>query len=165
MAEGVEFDQPTLRLVVRALRDEADGKELRRDLARNLRAAAQPALVAVRASILTMPSKGRGKPPSLRASIAAATRIHVRLGAKPGVSIASHNRGIPRGFRNAARKLNSTKPWRHPFFGSWDPPVVQTSRKPGWFVQPLVAARGEFVDAAGEALDNVAQRISRKTRG
>lgn len=161
----VEIDRTSLRLLVHALRSEADGKELRRDLRVGLKAAAEPALVAVRAAIITMPSKGLGKAPSIRAVIASRTKVHVLLGRKAGVSIRAHKSGMPRDFRNAPKRFNRAKPWRHPVFGDRDNWVSQVSRRPGWFDDTLVPFRPVFVRVADEALKNVARRISMKTRG
>ena len=172
MHVDAHFDQTSVRLLVHALKSEANGKDLRRDLLRGLRAAAQPAAVAVKAAIMTMPSQGAHAGDedsrSLRASIAAGIKVHVKLAGKAkhvGVAIAAHSKGMPRRFRRAPKYLNRRRPWRHPVFGNRENWVSQVSGKPGWFDDTLKAYRPEFVRAAGEALDNVAQRISRKTRG
>lgn len=173
-AATVHVDEGSLRRLTMALLEEAEGSRMRLDLRRNLRVAAEPVLEAVRASILTMPSKGtpalvrsheyRGG--SLRAAIAGATRIHTQLGRRAaGVEIISHNTGIPRNFKGAARKLNSPKPWRHPVFGNRRNWVEQRSRRPRWFVDPILAGREGFTAAAGKAMDGVAGRISTKTKG
>jgi len=49
-----------LDALVRAIRAEADGKELRKELATNLRAALQPAIGDARAGIMGMASAGMG---------------------------------------------------------------------------------------------------------
>lgn len=166
MAEGVEVDKASLRLLVHALRAEADGKELNRDLVRGLRAAAQPALVAVRGAVLSMPSKGLGAGPSLRSRVAAGTKIHVHAkGRKIGVSIAAHRRGMPRQFWKAPKYLNRDRPWRHPVFGNREVWVEQVSRRPGWFDDTLRTQRAPFLLAASHAMANIARRISAKTRG
>ena len=167
-----EFDQTSVRLLVHALKAEANGKDLRRDVLRGMRAAAQPAAVAVKAAIMSMPSKGvhtgDGGSRSLRASIAAGIKVHVKLSGKAkhiGVTIAAHSRGMPRKFRRAPKYLNRKRPWRHPVFGNRDVWVSQVSRRPGWFDDTLKAYRPVVLRAVDEALDNVARRISAKTRG
>lgn len=172
MQVEAQFDQTSVRLLVHALRAEANGKDLRRDLLRGLRAAAQPAAIAVKTAILSMPSAGAhsgdGDSRSLRAAIAAGIKVHVKLSGKAkhiGVTIAAHSRGMPREFRRAPKYLNRRRPWRHPVFGNRENWVSQVSRRPGWFDGTLKAYRPAVARAADEALDNVARRISAKTRG
>lgn len=161
---SVEIDPVSYRLLVSALRKEADGKELRRDLIRGLRVAAQPALTAVRAAVMSMPSSS-SQTPGLRASVASHTRITVRLSRKrPGVSIKASKRGLPRGFRNAPKNLNRGEGWRHPVFGDRENWVPQVGR-PGWFDDTLRTFKPSTVEAAKHAMDAVARRISARTRG
>ena len=164
--EGMEVDPESVYLLVRALRDEADGRQLRLDLARKFRGAARPALVAVRAAVRTMPSMGLGHSPSLRAKVASAVKMTVRVSRKAGVSIwVDETRPMPRGFDKAPAYLNSDKPWRHPVFGNRRNWVAQRSRRPGWFTDTLEQFYPAFVHQASEALEHVARRISMKTRG
>lgn len=161
----VEVDRTDLRRLLRALRDEADGKEMRRDLVRGLRTAVTPAVQLARGSILSMGTKGVDTAsPGLRSSIAAATKISVRTGKnRPGVRVVVKKTTMPRGFRNAPKRLQSKKGWRHPVHGS-DRWVTQRG-KPGWFDDNMAKAEPAAVAAAEIVLDNVARRISAKTRG
>ena len=161
----VEVRKTDLQLLVRALRAEADGKALRRDLVRGLKAAVEPAAAAARASILGMGVRGLSHAePGLRSSVARATKVSVRTsGKRAGVRVLVKKHSMPRGFFNAPKRLNSRKGWRHPVFGS-DRWVLQRG-KPGWFDDTLEKAKPAATAAAAAALETVAKRISAKTKG
>lgn len=162
--EHVEVDRRSLVLLVAALRKEADGKELRRDLVRNLRAVATPALQAARAAILAMPSMST-REPGLRASVAKQTKISVTTtGRRAGIRIRALKTGMPRGFRNAPKRLNSRKGWRHPVFGNREVWRSQMGQ-PGWFDDTIPPFKPAAVAAAAAAMDAVARRVSQRTRG
>lgn len=161
----VRVDRRSLARLVAALSAEADGRELRRDLRRGLRAAAEPAAALARGSILAMGVGGldRAVPP-LRTAIAAATKVQVHTGLKSaGVAVRVGKTTMPRGFRNAPKRLNARKGWRHPVFGT-DRWVTQRG-KPGWFDLSMKTARPTARAAVGKAMDDVARRIDRRTRG
>lgn len=163
MDSCVEVDQQSLRRLTRALRAESDGKALVKDLVTELRRVAEPALEAVRASILSMGSHSEALP-GLRTTVAQHTKIIVRTGGRrPGVMIRSDKLGMPRGFNNAPKRLNSRKGWRHPVYGTgrW---VTQLG-KPGWFDDTLQAFKPAAERAAAEAMDRMARRIDLKTKG
>jgi hypothetical protein len=163
MQEHIEVDQRSLVRLTRALRAEEDGKALANDLVRELRHVAEPALEAVRASILSMGSHSEALP-GLRSTVAQHTKIVVRTGGKrPGVMIRADKNGMPRGFANAPKRLNSVKGWRHRVFGT-DRWVTQIG-KPGWFDDTLQAFKAPATRAAQQAMDRMAARIDRKTRG
>ena len=160
---GVEVDQTTLRRLLRALRQEADGKTLKSDLVRELRKAAEPARDAARTAVLSIDSHS-GVVPDLRAAVARSTRISVRTTGRVGVSIRASKRGMPRGFLNAPQRLNSRRGWRHPFFGDRERWYAQMG-KPGWFddsISPFAPAARE---GAAQALERVAKRIDYTTKG
>lgn len=163
MAEAIEVDRASLRLLVAALRKEADGRELKRDLVRELRVVATPALVAARAAILAMPSTST-REPGLRATVAKNTKISVTTtGRRAGVRIRAMKTPMLRGFRNAPKRLNAKGGWRHPVFktGKW---VTQLGQ-PGWFDDTLPPFKPAAVAGAAAAMDAVARRISARTRG
>lgn len=164
MTEGVEVDQRDLKRLVVALRREADGKELRRDLVRGLRSAVAPAAAAARTSILSMPVRGAAdrEGVSLRAAVAAGVKVEIRTTGRAGVFVVARSNGMPRKFRTAPKRLNA-RGWRHPVHGTkkW---VTQVG-KPGWFDDTLKHAKPGANRAAGEALDDVAKRIDQQTRG
>ncbi len=164
MFDRVEVDQDDLRRLVTALRKEADGKELARDLVANLRKVAEPAAAAARTAILSMPGNG-GLLPGLRQTIAAKTRVSVRAsGRRPGVSVRVSKSGMPRDFHNAPKRLNARRGWKHMVFGDPDNVVWQRGL-PDWFDGTMPRFQSAAEHAAAEALDDVAKRISSRTRG
>jgi len=161
----VEVNERDLTRLVAALNGEADGKALRRDLVGGLRAAVEPAAALARGAILSMGVHGlkRATPP-LRTAVAAAVKVEVRLGARQAsVAVVVHKHSMPRAFRNAPKRLNAAKGWRHPVYGSdqW----VDQLGAPGWFDESMRVAEPAATRAAKEALDEVARRIDMKTRG
>lgn len=155
------------RHLARAMRQEADGKRLRRDMIRNLRVAVGPAVIEVRAAVRALPSGGGPRDGAqLRQSVAQQTRPYVRMtGRSPGVSIKAKKRGMPRGFANAPKRLNSATGWRHPVYktGVW---VQQRVGRPGWFDDTLRRRRGKYHVAVSSAVEQMARRIaSRGNRG
>lgn len=166
----VEVDATVLKRVVSALKKESDGKELARDLIRNLRVVAEPALAAARASILSMGSHSEALP-GLRATVARQTKISVRsTGRRPGVSIRVQKTGMPRGFRGAPAALNSAKGWRHPVFqrvtakGRYINVWVTQRGKPGWFDESIRPFKEPAKEAAARALDHAARRIAERSK-
>lgn len=165
MEYRAEVDERDLTRLVVALNAEADGAGLRRELRAGLKAAVEPAAAAARASILSMGVGGLTRAvPSLRTVVAAAVKTEVRLGVKrAGIAVVVKKHSMPRGFFNAPKRLNARKGWRHPVFGTdrW----VSQRGKPGWFDDTLAKAKPAAVRAAKLAMDDVARRISAKTRG
>jgi len=160
----MEVDEKSLVRLVAALRSEADGKELGRELALELRAVAEPALQAARGALMSMPSSTHDVP-GLRSTVAARTRISVRLSGKhPGVAIRASKAGMPRQFNNAPKRLNAAKGWRHTVFGDDSKWVTQLGM-PGWFDDTIPKFKPAAQKAAKEAMDNMARRIDLKTRG
>lgn len=162
----IEVDARDLRRLVISLKKASDGKELRKDLVRGLKAAVEPAAKAAKASILSMSSSGSRdeEGTSLRAAVAAAVKTQVRtVGSRAGVYVVAGRSGMPRGFLDAPKRLNA-KRWRHPVFGNRKKWVTQVG-KPGWFDKAMDSAKPATVRAAKEAMDNVAQRIDHQTRG
>ena len=163
----LEVRADDFRLLARAMRQEADGKRLRRDMVRNLRVAVTPAVNEVRAAVRALPSQsGPRDGAALRQTVAQKVRPEVRLtGRSPGVAIKAKKRGMPRGFANAPKRLNSTRGWRHPVFktGAW---VHQVVTRPGWFDQTLKRRRTRYRVAVTGAVEQMARRIaSRGNRG
>jgi hypothetical protein len=154
-----------LEQLARALKAEEDGKQLRKDLARNLRDAVKPAVQDAKATMRSMPSRGHAGP-SLRADVARRTGVQVRLGGRTvGVKVRTTGTKV-RGFTNAPRLLNSRKGWRHPNIGAgrrgqpdW---VAQRSARPGWFDDPMKRGEPRYRKAATDAVEAMARRIARR---
>jgi hypothetical protein len=113
-----------LRAVSIALRHAGDGREIRKQFSRELRNAAAPLVPAVRRSVMAIPVKGVPKSasypegPGLRARIARATRLQLRLtGRIAGVRIFVDPRRMPMGQKALQNELEGLKRWRHPVFG------------------------------------------------
>jgi hypothetical protein len=152
--------------LAKALKAEEDGKELRRELLRNFRTALAPARDAARAAIKSMPVKGRhgvgGQ--QLRAGIARRIVVQTRLSGKfPGVSLKAKKTPNIRDFSNAPKRMQRRKGFRHPVFGDTEWWVTQMG-KPGWFDNAVDQRRGEYRRAVAQVLDEMAERIKRRTR-
>jgi hypothetical protein len=124
-------DAGDLKAVSRALRQAANGKDLRRNLTRELRREIAPMVAKVKAAWLSAPSQGhRGrKGRSLRRLLASATRGQVRLsGKEAGIRIRTDGRRMPdqmKGLPGLAEGLGHAVDrragrWRHPVFGNRD---------------------------------------------
>lgn len=160
----VEMDQASLQRFVFALRLEDDGKALIRDLRKNLRVAAQPAVAAVKSSIRAMDSHSHVTP-GLRAAIASGVELKMNTGTrKVGVAIRAKKTPAVRGFALAARRTNRSKGWRHPFFGDRERWYDQKG-KVGWFDDTIPKFTPQFLQAGKQAMDEMAARISQRTRG
>lgn len=159
----IEFtiDQQKLQALARRLDQEADGKKLRRDLAKNLRQVIQPAIQEIKSDLLTMSTSGlphEGEP--LRTAVSRGIRAEGRLsGRSTGVRIRARRTPSVRGFKNAPRRLNSARGWRHPIYGS-DYWVTQYG-KPGFFERPILKRRNELRAAVLAAMEEMAARIAR----
>lgn len=160
----VSVEVEGLDAIVAALRAEADGKALRRELARDMRTALRPAVADAKASILGMSSAGLSTAPALRPAVAKRIGAQVRLsGRSTGARVKA--RKLPetvRGFRNAPKLLNRAK-WRHPGFGGDD--WYDQEGKPGWFDDPMRRHGAKYREAVLGAMENMARRISRRSRG
>ncbi|NJP33682.1 hypothetical protein [Micromonospora thermarum] len=157
----VEPDHRNFAQVARALQDEADGTQWRAELTADLHEALEPGVTAARGAILGMPSAGLphgGEP--LRVAVANQVVSEVSLGRNPGARIRVRKRGMPRGFRNAGKRLNARRGWRHPVFS----PDVWTHQlgEPGWFDDTMRRLHPKLRQAALRALDRRARRITRR---
>lgn len=156
----VRADQTSFNRVARALRRESDGRELRADLARNIHTALKPAVGEVRSALMSMASAGLphvGEP--LRQAVAARVRSDVRLGGPAaGARIRVGKTGMPRGFRNAPKRLNS-RGWRHRVYGR-DVWVTQIGQ-PGWFDDTLQHGQARYRVAVQKAMEDSAERVAR----
>lgn len=114
-------DNGDLKAAARALRRNADAKELRKEFTKAIRDELRPAVGAVRAAY------GGGK--HLRPALAKATRMEVRTaGRHAGARIRVDGRRMfPRGGSLPAM-YEGEKRWRHPVFGNRDIWVSQKGR-------------------------------------
>lgn len=164
-------EQAALEGLATALRYEEDGKALRKDLARELRAAVEPAIPVIKAGVMAMTrtAGGAAVSPSLTTTVASKVRIGTRLtGDRAGVRVSIGRSGMPRGFANAPKRINSAKGWRHPVprrgkGGSVSEPVWVTQKGvPGYFDRPLEDRRDEMRAAVVKAVQEMSERVARR---
>jgi hypothetical protein len=149
-----------LAALTRAIRAEADGKELRRDLAKNMREALKPGAAEAKSSIMGMGSGGLRTGPALRSSIARKIRPEVKLGGRwSGARVKAFKTRNVRGFVNAPKRTNRAGGWRHPLFGNrevW----VQQHGKVDWFDRSFEGREGVYKQAVEAAMENMARRLA-----
>lgn len=147
-----------LRELARHLKSLEDGKKLRRDLAKRLRVAVKPVVVQAKAAIKSMPSKGRGSGPSMRAAIAKRVSAQSRIstGRTAGVKIVARKPAL-RGFANAPQRFNR-KNFRHPVFGDTDQWVTQAGKQ-GWFDDTIAKNRLRFRLAVMGAMEDFKKEV------
>jgi hypothetical protein len=149
-----------LQALVRALRQEEDGRELRRDLAKNMRAALRPAAAEAKSAIMSMSSAGPGTSPALRSSVAKKIRPEVKLGGNwSGARVKAFKTKNLRNFPNAPKRTNRPGGWRHPVFGDRDRWVTQHG-KLKWFDRSFEGRENEYRQAVLDAMEQMARRIA-----
>lgn len=153
----------TLRDVGIALRDIGDGKELKRNLVRQLREAGKPAAEAMRARLAKeLPDRGGVSVLLTKRKFSVRNRL---TGKGAGVQIATTK-------KHQYRQLEDTGILRHPVFGDGDEPRSDWL----WVAQSVSGAKGalgdefddhntEFVRAVQDALDSTWDRVDRALRG
>lgn len=165
MAVQLTIEHRALQELGRALKAEADGKQLRRDLIRELKKPLAPAVAEIKAGVMAVGAGGlppaEGEP--LRPAVKRRIRSEVKLsGHATGVRVRARKTEAVRGFRNAPKRLNSPKGWRHPVFGT-DRWVTQMGN-PGYFDEPLKRRRREFRTATLRTMEATARRIKIRIR-
>lgn len=159
-------DQKAVHVLAAAMKAEADGKALRRDLLREIRDAARPLVPSLQSAVRALPDVSPATAsPSLREAVASQITVGARLsGRSTGVKVTVGTKKDPRGFRFAGRKLNSRRGWRHPVFGNREVWATQTGRE--WFEPTILTRREEVQRAVMDAVEAMARRIAaRAERG
>lgn len=137
-----------------------DNKQLKSEFGKELRAAAQPMVPAVKAAIRQIPSKRGYTAAGLRGRMVKAVKLEVRTtGKDAGVRMRVDGRKMPSGDKNLQSYMEGVKkPWRHPVFGNRDVWVKQAP-KPYFFktVNPIGTRARRNVN---RAMDRVAKKIS-----
>lgn len=147
-----------LRAVARAVAAEADGKQLKRELAAELRKIAEPLRQRQIQRLMAIPSKGHPGQ-GLRDSVARQTKAGVRFsGRNVGVHIQQRARGMPRNFRFAGRALNRAEGWQPQALGGVR--IQQFARPVEWFDQPTRGVEADFVRAVHGVIENMARRLA-----
>lgn len=161
MAVHISIEHRALQELGRALKRESDGKQLRRDLIRELKKPLAPAVAEIKAGVMAIGSgglpPGEGEP--LRPAVTRRIRAEVKLsGYATGVRVRARKTEAVRQFRNAPKRLNSPKGWRHMVYGNRDRWVVQLGN-PNYFDEPLEKRRREFRTAVLRVMEATARRI------
>lgn len=154
-------DKGDLKAFARAIRKEANGPALRREMAKAMRTELRPVVAEVKAAYRAAPSHGhasatraRQAGPALRWLLARATRQEVRLvGKQAGIRVRVDGRKMPSGQRSLPAMYEGTKRWRHPVFGNRGVWVQQ--RSPGRFAE--ITRRHDT--RVREALDRIATGV------
>jgi len=163
MAGLITVDQQALEFVEGAISLEADGKQLKKEFGTNLKAAVEPILPVIRSELMTMGGNIPVEPP-LRTTVANAMSSRVRYsGNSPGVRVQISRKGMPRGFDDAARKINQGA-WLHPLWGREGTAIMQLGVS-DFFDGPLRAGQPEMREAVVAALEAMAQRIADRAGG
>ncbi|MET7514073.1 hypothetical protein ABZS88_11435 [Streptomyces sp. NPDC005480] len=156
---GVE-SHDGLAALVRAIRAEEDGKDLRKDLAKNMRDALKPGAAQAKSSIMAMVSTGRQAQPALRSAIARKIRPEVKLGGRwSGARVKAFKTKNVRGFPNAPKRTNRASGWRHPVYGNRDNWAHQRG-KIEWFDRAFRGREGIYKQAVEQAMEDMARRIA-----
>jgi hypothetical protein len=161
----VEFrDTGDLKRLNKALRQHADGKQIRSEASKAMKGVLQPLVPRVQAAYRGAPSRGRQRRrggPGLRSLLAKATRTEVRFsGRQAGARIRVDGRRMPDQMKALPRYWEGEKPrWRHPLFGDrdrwYDQPARPVFRRT---VEPSeAAARAEI----NRILDQVKRKLER----
>lgn len=156
MARGggglLTVDQTKLRAVAAKLMSQDNGRKLKAAFGKELRIAVEPALPVIRTELMQMGGSIISDPP-LRQAVADNLSSNVRTtGNSPGVRVRIARKSMPRGFDNAARRINAGQ-WSHPVYGRAGTSVTQTGRR-GFFDDPLQARKDEMRRAIAAALDS-----------
>lgn len=160
---GVEVTQEGLRSLLRALRSEADGKDLRKELRKELKDVLKPRADRAKNGALAIPSQGAGTSPALRPAIARGIQPRIDLALRnPGASIRAKRTPRIRGFANAPKRTNSRKGWRTQSWGN-DEWRVQFG-KIGWFDNALQGVGPEAREAVAKVINDMAERIANRVR-
>lgn len=168
-------DTGDLRRLIKDLRTASNGKELRKQFNREVRAALLPVAGNVRVAYRASPSMGhegmsRGSRSrtSLRVLLAKATAVQVRpTGKQAAVRVAVLGKRMPSGLRSLPRywEGESTRAgrgrWRHPTWGNREAWVQQPARRT--FDPVVLPSVPRVVAAVHRAADTVAKRIVRGT--
>ncbi|MEU5094948.1 hypothetical protein [Streptomyces sp. NPDC020996] len=160
---SLELTAPNLRNISNALKAEEDGKELRKELTKNMREALKPGAAQAKSAIMSMASTTPHDGPALKTSIARKIRPEVRItGRFPGAKIKAFKTTNLRGFPNAPKRTNRASGWRHPVYGNrevW----VQQQGKTKWFDHAFEGQEGHYKRAVQFALADMVNRIASRS--
>lgn len=156
-------DQRSIVAAGRAIKLEADGKILRRELLKELKATTTPLISDLKAAALAIPSTGTHEGAALRPAIAASLKPTVRLsGQGTGVKIRASKTPQVRGFSLAARRMNKQSFRRRVFGGdTW----VEQTGQPGWFDDTTKNRSDDIRRDVLKAIDDTVRMIAQRSKG
>ena len=162
---SVSVTGDALAELARALRRVEGGKELRKQLRRDLTKELKPMVPAVRSKVKALPSKDESKRrgrPGLRKSTARATRLQAQMsGNRAGVTVRVDPRKMPPGMHNLPAYLEGRppfRPWRSPYFGRIDDPWKEQPSHPYFYAIARRYERPAQV-AVAAAVDSIRRQI------
>lgn len=142
----------------KAMAEAADGKVLKKELAKELRGIMNPLVAEQRRKVLSLPSKG-GHSQSMRQAVARQTKAATRWsGRNMGVQIIQRARSMPRNFNMAGRMFNRADGWNPTTLGGET--VHQQMRPAGWFDDVTAGQRPEVGRKVHQALERTAAKIA-----
>jgi hypothetical protein len=154
----ISLDQLALERVEAAITYEQDAKELKRDFGTQLRQAVEPAIPEIRSGLMSM-GGAISVEPGLRTSVSSALKTAVRYsGPAPGVRVSIGRKGMPRGFTDAARRINQGA-WLHPLWGREGTAIMQIGVD-DFFDRPLKDHAPEYREGIQRAIEQMAERIA-----
>jgi hypothetical protein len=160
---NLELTPQNLRQISRALKAEEDGKELRKELAANMRDALKPGAANAKSAIMSMASTTPHSGPALKTAIARKIRPEVRItGRFPGAKIKAFKTKTLRNFPNAPKRTNRASGWRHPVYGNrevW----VQQAGKVKWFDHAFEGQQAHYRRQVQFALADMVNRIASRS--
>lgn len=160
---NLELTPQNLRQISRALRAEEDGKELRKELTKNMREALRPGAAHAKSAIMSMASTTPHDGPALKTAIARKIRPETRISGKfPGAKIKAFKTKTLRNFPNAPKRTNRASGWRHPVYGNrevW----VQQHGKVGWFDHAFEGQQAHYRRQVQFALADMVNRIASRS--
>lgn len=152
-----------MSILKRAMAEAADGKVLKRELAKQLRDIMNPLVAEQRRKVLSLPSRG-GHPDSMRQAVARQTKAATRWSGKSmGVQIIQRARSMPRNFQMAGRMFNRQEGWNPTTLGGET--VHQQIRPAQWFDGPTDGQRPEVAQKVHRALEATAAKIASSVHG
>lgn len=154
MPVELTLDQEALKALGKRFKDEADGKQLKKDLTGAIKAVADPAAVAVRSATVAL----QGVPTAAKEAVAAKTKVSVRLsGYATGASVYV-NKSAAVGFLNAARSFNAPS-WRHPLWGRGGF-APQSSSNPGFWDEQMKSFSPQVIEAVQQVVADMTARLA-----
>ncbi|MER5388376.1 hypothetical protein [Saccharopolyspora sp. NPDC002686] len=176
-----------LRRAAAELKAAGDGR-LRREMGRQMRTAAKPAVDDAQNNVRGVNStatRGGGgqarrehamsrttsrtehtkrkayEQRGLRATIARAVRLQMSTGARSAsVRIRTQTRYLPPDQRKLPHYLNEGR-WRHPVFGNRERWVTQTARPAGWFDSAMRRHGSKVRDGAVKAVNDIITKLAK----